>query len=347
MTEITGVVGESGVNASRDVMLVQAMLQAIPNAEGTPYHDSRYDGIWGPITRAAIAAFQRDHGLSEVDYGHVTPSSETLRRMIELLPIDRSDMRILLDTRIVYLAASQQQINEGRASVGSATFRHGFETKVRNLIQEMYNVHAIALAVDLNKGHFRSFRVQADIRSDVGPGESYHNYGLAADVYFFPLQFIRPDGTQMAGGPSILPNLRDLNRPAWVRFWETRNLIARRHGLFDIGADDRPHLQSDHNKPAGRSLVALLNRHGTMKWDFRGPKPNVYKCDLGLGGKLVEVGKAVDIWRGWANVTTNAIAQAQGVKSAEVDPKAAQRLKQTLRDEFTWAENHWRDWKPI
>ena len=348
MTEITSPVGESGENASRDVILVQAMLQAITNAEGKPYHDSRYDGIWGPITRVAIVAFQTDYGLSEVDYGHVTRNSETLRRMIELLPSDRRDMRVLPGTRIVYLAASQQQINEGKASVGSAKFKPGFETKVRNLITDMYKVHAIALAVGKQDGSYRSFQKQVDVGStNVGPGESYHNYGLAADVYIYPLQFIKPDGTQMDGGKSTLPNLRTFNFPAWVQFWEKRNKIARNHGLFPIKGDDRVHLQGDHGKSIGRSLVALLNRHGTMKWEFRGGPPNVYGCDLGLGGKLVLVGRALEIWRGWANVTTNAIAGALGVNYSQVDPNAAQKLKQALRDEFKWAQDHWLDWKPI
>ena len=58
MTKNTGIVGESGENAPRDVILVQAMLQAIENAEGKPYYNSRYDGVFGPVTRAAIAAVQ-------------------------------------------------------------------------------------------------------------------------------------------------------------------------------------------------------------------------------------------------------------------------------------------------
>ena len=99
---------------------------------------------------------------------------------------------------------------------------------------------------------------------------------------------------------------------------------------------------------AGRSLVALLNQHKTMKWDVRliGKGANIYKSDLGLGKRLVEVGTAWRIWQGNITLTQQKVAQALGARIGDVKDAQVKELKKALRAEFAWAGQNWRKWRP-
>lgn len=349
MPTITGPVGEKEANAVHDVALVQAMLQAIRDPQGRRYYDSDYDGVFGPITKAAIIAFQRDHGFIESEGGHIAPGSASFQRMAALLPEELRGMMILKDTTIVYLAAPEGLHRAARTRFsGHTKLRPGFKTKVLSLFDEMYETHKITLTVNDKVGHYRTFEQQAKVGSNiVGPGESYHNFGLAADVAFNTLHLIRPDGTVMNGGDSELHNLETLDHSTWLAFWKARDAIATRRRLFGIGAGDRPHLEDDRGKSPGRSLVALLNQHRTMKWDVKSGKPNIYRCDLGLGGKLIEVGTALEVWRRKPRVSRQNLAKALGIPINQVKLQAIDKLKKSLRAEFEWAERNWKHWRPI
>lgn len=345
MTNLTADVGPNGANLIQDVALVQAMLQAITRPDGRRYYDANYDGDFGPITAAAIEAFQTDRGIAGQEFGHVKQGTATWHELLQALPPDRQDMRVMQGTEIVYLAASTSLLSRGQATVSAARFRSGFDTRVSSLIRDMHQAHGIALIVG-SDGGFRTFQQQADLYTNVGPGDSLHNFGFAADIYFNTLQLIRPDGALMSGGKATLDKLESLSFATWEAFWAARNLIAQRHSLFPIGTSDRPHLRGVNNVSPGRSLVALLNSRGKMKWDLVGGPPNRYKSNLGGGGMLIEVGQAVLIWRGQANLTNHSIAQALGIQASQVQPGDLNKFRQALQDEFRWAEQNWRNWQP-
>jgi peptidoglycan hydrolase-like protein with peptidoglycan-binding domain len=126
MTTLTDGVGRKGKNLSHDVTLVQAMLQAIARPSGPRYHDANYDGIYGPITAAAIEAFQTDRGIADPEFGTVNMATTTWRQLLQALPPDRQGMRIMMGTSIVYLAASQALLLKGQTRLASAKFRSGF-----------------------------------------------------------------------------------------------------------------------------------------------------------------------------------------------------------------------------
>jgi len=346
MTTLTADVGPKGANLSHDVTLVQAMLQTITQPSGRRYYDAKYDGIFGPITAAAIVAFQTDHGISGPGFGTVNMATTTWKQLLQALPPDRQGMRIMMGTSIVYLTASQALFSTGQATVAASKFQSSFAPRVGNLIRDMYQTYEIALKVG-NDGGYRTFQDQANIRKNTGPGESLHNYGFAADVLFNSLTFVVPNGTLMDGGSDgTLPNLERLNLSTWKAFWDARNRIAQRYGLFGIGDQDRPHLKTPATVSPGRSMAAHLNSRGKMKWDVRGGKPNVYKTDLGGGGMLIEIGTAAQIWQGQANLTTHTIGQALGIPATQVGPGDINKFRQALQDEFRWAESNWLRWQP-
>jgi len=346
MTTLTDGVGRKGANLSHDVTLVQAMLQAIVRPSGPRYYDANYDGIYGPITAAAIEAFQTDRGISGAEFGTVNMGTTTWKQLLQALPPDLQGMRIMMGTSIVYLAASQALLSKGQARLASAKFRSGFAPRVGNLIRDMYQRHGIALFPDEKKGAYRTFKDQWDLHSDVGPGESLHNYGLGVDVYFNPPTLVARNGILMSAGGIDLLDLKAMNLSTWNAFWDARDRIAQGHGLYPIGPGDRPHLQHPSNVSGGRSFIAHLNSRGKIKWDVRSGRPNVYKTDLGGGGMLIEVGTAAQIWQGQANLTTHTIGQALGIPANRVGPGDINKFRQALHDEFRWAESNWLRWQP-
>lgn len=112
MQSITGTVGTGGANGTSDVALVQAILVKIQRAAATgraaaPYLPS-YDGSAGPATLAAILAFQTDHALvaatgiaanPRVTSGLVAAGDATWAKLLEQVPAEFSDMRVLAGAR--------------------------------------------------------------------------------------------------------------------------------------------------------------------------------------------------------------------------------------------------------
>lgn len=78
---ITGSVGLGGRNAPNDVRTVQELLNNVPPEAGRPAPKLVVDGLSGPLTRAAIAKFQKAQ-LGFAD-SRVDPSGPTLKRLNE------------------------------------------------------------------------------------------------------------------------------------------------------------------------------------------------------------------------------------------------------------------------
>jgi peptidoglycan hydrolase-like protein with peptidoglycan-binding domain len=77
-------VGRNGVNQKADTLLVQAALNAVPQAAGGPAMPLAADGIVGPLTCAAIRQFQqRWFSGASVD-GRVDPDGQSIRKLNEL-----------------------------------------------------------------------------------------------------------------------------------------------------------------------------------------------------------------------------------------------------------------------
>ena len=92
--------------------------------------------------------------------------------------------------------------------------------------------------------------------------------------------------------------------------------------------------------------MAHLNSRGKMKWELKSGPPNVYKCDLGGGRMLVDVGTSAQIWQRHANLTTQTIGQAFGIPATQVGPGDINKFRQALQDEYRWAESNWLRWQP-
>lgn len=380
MQTITAPVGENGTNTISDAALIQAILLKTRRPDSTAYLKS-YDGVIGDVTKGAIRQFQADHVLPDPDAtaGLVKPGDATWAKLLEQVDRDFADMRVLAGGKTVYVAATAAELQAKIDAVATFTFTAAFRAKVIACIKRVHALHGIAIGV-CPKGDRRNFQTQFELFNQVpkvtgaGPGESNHNFGMAVDLGFAGLRWLRADGT-VADNEN--PWLRKLNGETdnisaeSMRFWEAMRAVGTgaEVGAFRGPQADRPHLQNwdDAGVSMSARLAAFLTSHGEMRWRASaGPnKSAVYACDLGLGGDPIPVGTAAQIWSRQAPVTVAMLTQARAnaaqarVRSEAkagattlppVDVAITQAdvimMQQALRHQFEWADANWKDWTP-
>jgi hypothetical protein len=406
MQVLSGSVGEAGTNQVHDIALVQAILlkttrAAAPNRAAAPYLGS-YDGAYGSGTRDAIRAFQLDHVVTAVannqsvfsansSNGRINVGDATWAQLIARVDRAFSDMRVLAGGRTVYVAATAAQAQMRGATASGLTFTVEFRARVTTCISQMHALHGIAVGV-CTDGARRDFATQHTIYnrqvngryvSGAGPGETNHNYGMASDIGFAGLRWLRANGDVVENetwwlhqlDPTQIGTSAEANR-----FWDALRTVGESAvvGAFRGPQDDRPHLQnwSDTGVSMTARLAAHLQSSGTMQWTrnarARGARSVTYNCDLGLGGTLFNVGTADQIWSGQATVTAAHITEARNEAAARAarqrpnpnNPAGAPRpgagnprvqpvaqddvraMQEELRAQMELADTNWRAWTP-
>lgn len=400
MQRITGTVGDNGANQTSDVALVQAILLKTTRAATAAPYLAIYDGDCGKNTKVAIRAFQDDHvfvssdGLQCVDNsrataGLVKPGDATWEKLIEKVDPAFSDMRVMEGGKTVYVAATAGQLAARIGAVGGFTFTPVFRAKVIACINRMYELYGIAVGVCRN-GDRRTFQAQYVLLisgrgvTQAGPGESNHNFGMAVDLGFENLRWLKKHGEVTENETSwfhiLNPNQKVIG-PEAMKFWHALRSVGTSAavGAFRGPEGDRPHLQNwdDAGVDMATRLADLLTRSGTMRW--RGFH-QAYSCDLGFGGDFHRVGTARQIWNRQATVTIDMLrharaaqalragqraglpmAQAAGVLGRLPLPRNPLRggprvhpithadvlaMQQALRREFELADANWQNWTP-
>ncbi|MDJ0945242.1 MAG: M15 family metallopeptidase [Kiloniellales bacterium] len=373
MQTLAQAVGPGQPNARHDVALVQAALRLVDGPQGRPYLGGRIDGGYGPITEAAIGAFQADHGGDAVPIAPlvVTPGGHTQTSLARLLPADRRDLRVLSGQRVVYLGRPAADANAAAQAIRTdPNLRPAFRARVADLVQAMHRAHGLVLSTTPNGGR-RSFAEQARIRppqSYAGPGESNHNYGNAVDLGFDGTVWLRQDAAPRRDN-HWLSALERQEAPAAAAMWDARDAIALRApvGLFRLNFE-RIHLQ-DFNQAttsAGRSLAAHLTAVGAWNWQTarydRAARDWHYTCDLGgTTGTFVAVGTADQVWAGTATVTAAEIQSAGWVRpgplggpagmgraaTPPITPADIASVRASLQADFQAADRAWALWRSL
>jgi peptidoglycan hydrolase-like protein with peptidoglycan-binding domain len=329
MQLIGGAVGDGAANATGDVALVQAILLKItrpaapanppapPRAAG-PYL-SGYSGTYDAATGAAIRAFQSDRGLAAPAStpGRVAPNDPTWGALVAAVPAAFANLRVFPGHRTVWIQATAAQLQAKLAAVVGLTFTPAFRHKVNDTINRMFTDHGIAIGVD-PQGDRRTFQQQYDLRTsgrgvtNAGPGESNHNFGGAADLGFAGLRWLRPNGDVVENENPWLRQMDSRGAAETTPFWDALRAAGIASGAFRGPIGDRPHIQNwdDAGVSMAVRLAELLTRSGTMRWSGR---RGAYSCDLGLGGALVPVGNAVQIWARNATITADVIDRLRGL----------------------------------
>jgi hypothetical protein len=375
MQAIRAAVGDGALNDHSDVALVQAMLVKIerapsPGQPPRPYLDA-YDGTCGNKTKAAIRAFQFERVFvspagnqsmpnPHATAGQVRPGDATWSRLVQSLPAEFVDMRVLAGGRIVYLQATANDVQARLQAANSMAFTLAFLVKVRSCINQVYAQHGIALGV-CPQGDRRSFQAQYNLWlqgpaiTNAGPGESNHNYGMAVDIGFAGLRWLHSNGSVDANETPWLHHLTAYKPAEALVFWETMRSVGTSAavGAFRGPLADRPHLQNwnDNNVSMGARLAVLLQASGTMRWSYAHPN---YSSDLGLGGAQFPVGTAAQIWNLQPTLALVVLNQARNAAAAtrgKPPPTAAtaadlDAMRQLLRQQFERADANWQNWAP-
>lgn len=326
--------GERVPMAADEVALLQGMLLAVKSPAGRPYVQFRVDGEFGPGTRAALAAFQRDRGIDE---GLPLRDGPTWRALREALPEAFRGMRVLPESKILYFEATADEAARSMAQIESySEFEPSFQRQVMDMVRRMYEEYGIVLWITYT-GWRRGFGDQLGFgrrNTMAGPGESTHHYGRACDLGFRGFRWMDATGAIWRDGDWLERMSRALGPASW-RLWKARDGIAFSLGLYKI-AWEGVHLQAleDERISNAQSLVRLLEKTGTMRWETRPVGGRAYYwSDLGRGEGMYPVGTAREIWTGRAPVPA-----AAGDVTA---------LRRALRAEFEKAEQNWRLWEPV
>jgi hypothetical protein len=380
MPQISNAVGEGGTNTPADVAIVQLMLRLAKDAKNHPYLGAAYTGTYDLATKNAIVALQTEAKLiaapadaapakappaappapaAAEKAGFVGVGSSTFTQLAAKLPPGYGDMRALPVAKpTVYLPASQAEANQSKAAIlGDPQLEPTFRASVGQLVGAMHSQHGIALWLTPT-GSRRTFAEQAaETNTKAGPGESNHNFGRAVDIGFKGLTWIQGDGTKKTDAPWL--NALEKAFPAKASsFWDVRDGIATGFSMHRLQFE-RVHLQAfdQATVSSGRSLVALLNTVGAMKWDatYVGNAWQ-YKSDLGAtGGTMHPVGTSKQIWANQGQVSKAMLAatwtQQNKEKKAwkEADAKAADldAYRKRLKGDFERADAGWMQWKAV
>ena len=381
MQLITGSVGENGANALSDSALVQAILlkiqrAATPTVPAAPYLSS-YDGVVGNGTKTAIRNFQTDHVFVSADgtqstnvanatAGLVSPGDVTWTKLLEKVDPLFSDMRVLVGGKTVYVAATAAQLQTRIAAANALTFTPAFRLKVFACINRMHVLYGTAISVSA-QGDRRSFQQQYNLLTgpgnvtNAGPGESNHNFGMAVDLGFKELRWLKRNGTVVENETSWFHKLdaeTGFNGES-IKFWDVMREVGTspQVAAFRGPVSDRPHLQnwSDAGVSMTARLPFLLTSAGAMRWSRAN---GVYTCDLGYGGAYFPVGSSSQIWNNQATVTIPQITLARAAGQAAHPPRPGTpppgpvtqadvvAMRAALRADFVAADAAWQTWTP-
>lgn len=363
MPAITASVGDGGKNKTHDVALVQAMLRIVKNAKGFPYLATDYDGVYGPNMKKAIATFQQDFGKTvqagqpgKEKLGYVEMGGASLAALAAALPAKLADLRVIPDTKTVYIADSAANAKASAAAIrGDPEFETVFKDSLARLVDTMYDRHKIVLWLT-RTGRRRTFADQAkEVKTHAGPGESNHNFGRAADIGFKNFRWIQGNGKEKQDA-DWLNALEKLNATKAGAFWDERDRLASKIPLYPLKFE-RVHLQLYDQATFSnvRSLTKLLQTVGKNQWDaITAPKKSaVYKADFALGGALYAVGTAKEIWAGNATVSKADLASALSakmkkvVKESDIKSHDITAMQKALKADFEAADANWKQWVKV
>ena len=117
----------------------------------------------------------------------IEPGSATFSMLVEDVVGRDADywrLRVLPDTKMVYLEMTQAEFDARFKTVTDSELQATFKAKVIALIRKMYDEHKIALAGWGKLSYRRSFADQHSVlargTSEAGPGESNHQFGRAS-----------------------------------------------------------------------------------------------------------------------------------------------------------------------
>jgi len=313
---LSGSVGIGGVNQKKDIYSVQVALNQrlnlIPDISKLVEDRSLGKNPAESKTVAAIKEFQKKvvamskpDGTIDVNgktHGKINSTSKNLDKLLTF-PGTTFTHRKTSVSLVACFATLPKEL------------RPTYKKHIKKIIRGM---HDLGIAFGASKKYsagYRSFQQQYKLKTkktkkfitNAGPGESFHNYGLAVDLGV--INWVDKNGKSYntdfwLGSMDKAPGYTGFSS----KIWKKRNSF----GLNKVYSLKKEiiHLQSVPAKTSARSgLAKCLNKAATgTKFSYqRGPnKSSTYQCKVSEKAKWVNIGTAVELWESKVkNVTSS------------------------------------------
>jgi hypothetical protein len=185
----------------------------------------------------------------------------------------------------------------------SSNLRAGFKKDIKAVIRGMHDL-GIAFGTNTPTSGYRSFAQQLTIdksKTDAGPGESFHSYGVAVDLGV--IDWVDEDGTSYKkdfwlSTMDKMPKYKGFSNKIWTK----RDEIGGNN--LNVLAKERIHMQSmPSGAVCGFALVKALNeacsQSGDATWSYRRTKGGgSYECSLGSATKFTNIGTSEQMLHG-------------------------------------------------
>ena len=178
--------------------------------------------------------------------------------------------------------------------------RSNFKKNIEKIIKEMHDLGFALGVMESAKAGYRTFQTQNDIdptKTKAGPGESFHNYGLAVDLGV--LNWVDDEGQSYNDFWLGKMNAIEKYKGFSAKIWQKRNSFcgSNVHSL----SFETIHLQGVPKDKSGRSaLVECLNKAAAnlndSSWKYKKASNKKYECNLGTANTWKNVGTAKQMW---------------------------------------------------
>ncbi len=179
--------------------------------------------------------------------------------------------------------------------------RSDFKKDIEKIIKEMHNLGFAFGVMQSAKAGYRTFQTQNDIdptKTKAGPGESFHNYGLAVDLGV--LNWVDQEGKSYNDFWLGLMDKIAKYKGFSSKIWRKRNSFCGNdvHSL----SFETIHLQGVPAAACGRTALSnCLNKAASnlndTSWEYR-IADKKYECNLGTKDTWKNIGTAKQMWAG-------------------------------------------------
>jgi len=305
---LTGSVGIGGKNNHADIEKIQNALNLILN-QIPPTVKLVEDGKLGSRpekskTVAAIKLFQNKIVKMIKPDGLIDKNGKTHKKLNAVIssasPIASStNLLTFPGTKFTY-QKTKKTLAECLATLPNE-MRSSFKADISKIIKEMYKLGIAFGTIKRYKAGYRTFQEQYALPSTAtkaGPGESFHNYGLAADLGV--IDWVDNKGKSHADFWLGTMDSKAEYKGFSSKIWAKRNSFGSSnvHSLsWEI-----IHLQAVPAKTSGRESLAKCLNESAKLTDFsyqRGiGRSNIYQCKVSRSAKWVNIGTAKELWAG-------------------------------------------------
>lgn len=301
--KLTGSVGICGTNKKPDILTIQRALNDRITLIA-PTVKLKEDGSLGlkpekSKTVAAIMLFQKKVVHMIKPDGLINIDGTTHRKLNSTTGTDTTALLTFPGTTFTH-GKTRKTVTECLATL-PVEMRADFKTQISHIIREMHKLGFVFGVPKKYKAGYRTFQEQFDLpanRTKAGPGESFHNYGLAADLGV--IDWVDNQGKNHAdfwlGTMDRMPGYKGFS----AKIWSKRNAFggSKVHNLsWEI-----IHLQGVVKTTSGRSSLAKCLNKASDSSGFSYQKSTIksaiYQCKTSRTAAWVDIGTAKELWSG-------------------------------------------------